>query len=257
MTDRPWKRSSTTLTLLKPDQAHPYPNACEWGFLSDYQSDLFLCIEQSDTCYRKWFRRVYLIEWSNNWGYSGGKKGKASSNVANIRTIRTRIPGHSRPRTQSGLPSSRSRLSIEELAGISVVTINCRNGTLYVVLDIPLIVKIEYTNYEMRPLPVQQPILGYRTGRACVRSNFACLTMEETGWTYMLITQVEHALCRKTIGYLLCPGMFPIYKMATCETCEAQLLLSPSLKTFRLCDIQVSYEHQTFWKVIPSLSAWI
>ena len=56
------------------------------------------------------------------------------------------------------LPLSGPHISVEELAQISETTVICKNGTLQVIIDNPLLDIAEYTLYEMHALPVQQPI---------------------------------------------------------------------------------------------------
>lgn len=172
-------------------------------------------------------------------------KREASSSFANIPTIRTSIQGRPGRALKAAFPVLGPHVSINELAEIAVVTINCKNSTLYIVLYIPLIDKTKYTIYKLRLLLVQQPILGDRTRRAYIRSKFAYLAMEETKRTYMLMTQLEYALYRKINSYLLCPGCppstrWPLIRPARLNSCLVHSS-KPSACVIYKCRTNISF----------------
>ena len=128
---------------------------------------------------------------------------------------------------------------------------------LQVIINIPLLDVAEYTLYEMHALPVHQPICRNGTGRALIRKSVTDLVIEDTRRTYMLRTKPNRALYRDLENYIMCPGLFPIYETTTYPRCELHLLLYPTLASFKLCNIRVSYEQHPYWKTTRALNGWL
>ena len=133
----------------------------------------------------------------------------------------------------------------------------CKNGTLQVIINIPLLDVAEYTLYEMHAPPLHQPIFGNGTGRAFIQTPVTHIVIEDTRRTYMLLIRPNRSLCRDLQNYIMCPGLFPIYETATYPRCELQLLLDPTPASFKLCNIQVSCEQLPYWQAIRSLNGWL
>ena len=65
------------------------------------------------------------------------------------------------------------------------------------------------------------------------------------------------AACTELPAYKICKGNLPVNENGKFRTCEAELLLNPSLSTFRIRNIQVTYENQFDCGLIESLGGWL
>ena len=57
--------------------------------------------------------------------------------------------------------------------------------------------------------------------------------------------------------YTIWENTQPKHEVSTTNSCECLMLIRPSKDTIHLCDIRMKIEEETYWKYIPSLSAWI
>ena len=64
----------------------------------------------------------------------------------------------------------------------------------------------------------------------------------------------EVLACKKLPDHSSCKGNLPSNKIAKSRTCKGELLLNPTLSTFKICDIQGSYKNQSDWKLIETVS---
>ena len=94
--------------------------------------------------------------------------------------------------------------------------------------------------YQLHPLPVPQDI-----------------AVEESQRTYVLMNHRDVAACTELLAYKICKGNLPVNENGKFRTCEAELLLNPSLSTFQICNVQVTYEDQFDWSLIESLGGWL
>ena len=87
------------------------------------------------------------------------------------------------------------KINVEDLAQAATTTISCRNKTLRVCLDVPLLEKTDYKLYGLNSVPVIQSVLKNGSGRAYVRSEFSHLAMEDSQRTYFLMKEKEMDQC--------------------------------------------------------------
>ena len=87
-------------------------------------------------------------------------------------------------------------VNIEELAQAATTTVSCKNKTLRINLDIPLLEKDDYNLYQLHSVPVVQPVLRNGSGRAYVRSEFTYIAMENSQRTYLLMKKGEMEQCK-------------------------------------------------------------
>ena len=65
------------------------------------------------------------------------------------------------------------------------------------------------------------------------------------------------AACTELAAYKICKGNLCVNENGKFRTCEAELLLNPSLSTFQICNVQVTYEDQFDGSLIESLGRWL
>ena len=160
-------------------------------------------------------------------------------------------------RPEMVFPVSGPAVDIEELTSISTVTPIYRRGVLKILLDIPLLGRANYLVYQLHPLPVPQAILGNNSGKVYVLPKFSHIAVEESQRTYVLMNHQDVAACTELSSCRICKRNLPINENGKFRTCEAELLLSPSLSTFRICDVQITYKDQLDWKLLSTLGGWL
>ena len=111
--------------------------------------------------------------------------------------------------------------------------------------------------YQLHPLPVPQAILGNNSGKVYVLPKFSHIAVEESQRTYVLMNHRDVAACTELSPCRICKRNLPINENGKFRTCEAELLLSPSLSTFRICDVQITYKDQLDWKLLGTLGGWL
>ena len=154
-------------------------------------------------------------------------------------------------------PISGPIVDIEELTSVSTVTSLYKGGVLKILLDIPLLGRANHLMYQLHSLPVPQDILGNNSGKAYILPKFSHIAVEESQRTYVLMNHRDVAACTELLAYKICKGNLPVNENGKFRTCEAELLLNPSLSTFQICNIQVTYENQFDWSLIESLGGWL
>ena len=65
------------------------------------------------------------------------------------------------------------------------------------------------------------------------------------------------AACTQLPAYQICKGNLPVNENGKFRTCEAELLLNPSLSIFQICNVQKTYENQFEWSLVESLGGWL
>ena len=121
-------------------------------------------------------------------------------------------------------PISGPKVDIEDLARVATTLIICKNRTLTVWLDIPLLNKADYTLYQLHMVPVTQSILKNGSGRVYIQPKFSHMAMELSQLTYLQMNQQEVDQCEKLRNSYFCPGNLPVYEVSTFKTCESVLL---------------------------------
>ena len=149
------------------------------------------------------------------------------------------------------------KINVEDLAQAATTTISCRNKTLRVCLDVPLLEKTDYNLYGLHSVPVIQSILKNGSGRAYVRSEFSHLAMADSQRTYLLMKEKEMEQCKELRGFYMCPENLPVRETSTYASCEISLLNNPTAESFRLCEVQVTYRKRPFFKLLETLGGWI
>lgn len=69
-------------------------------------------------------------------------------------------------------PVSGPKISIEDLIRITISTIFCKKGTPKIILDIPLLDRLDYNTHQIHPVPIVEFILKSGSERAYVRPEF-------------------------------------------------------------------------------------
>ena len=113
--------------------------------------------------------------------------------------------------------------------------------------------RAKHLMYQLYPLPVPQTILGNNSGKAYILPQFSHIALEESQRTYVLMNHRDVAACTELPAYKISKGNLPVNENGKFRTCEAELLLNPSLSTFQICNVQVTYEDQFDWSLIESL----
>ena len=134
-------------------------------------------------------------------------------------------------------PVSGPTVDIEEMTSVSTVTLIYRRGVLKILLDIRLLGRGTYLVYQLHPLPVSQAILGNNSGKLYVLPKFSHIAVEESQRTYVLINHRDVSACTELSSCSICKRNLPINENGKFRNCEAELLLSSSLSTFRICDV--------------------
>ena len=129
-------------------------------------------------------------------------------------------------------PISRPIVDIEELTSVSTVTSLYKGGVLKILLDIPLLGRANDLVYQLHPLPVPQAILGNNSGKAYILPKFSHIAVEESQRTYVLMNHQDVAACTELPAHKICKENLPVNENGKFRTCEAELLLNPSLSTF-------------------------
>lgn len=137
-------------------------------------------------------------------------------------------------------PIQRPRISIDELMRISTITILCENSQLKVLIDVPLLEKYNYQAYKIHSLPINQDALSNGTGRVYITSKFNYLVVDEDLRTYLLLKEQEWNLCKSTVAYHACLKGTPIYEFHLRSSCEALLLIRPTVEALKMCDIRIT-----------------
>ena len=106
-------------------------------------------------------------------------------------------------------PVAGPEVSVEELAKVAITIIIYKKGILKILLDIPLLEKLEYSLYKIHPLLVNQPAFEKRSGRAYIPSDYSHIAMEESERTYMLMKERDIELCTR-LNYYLCQAHLPV-----------------------------------------------
>ena len=127
---------------------------------------------------------------------------------------------------------------------VSTVTSLYKAGVIKVLLDIPLLGRANYLMYQLHPLPVPQAILGNISGKAYILAKFFHIAIEESQRSYVVMNHRDVAACTELPAYKICKENLPINENGKFRNYEAELPLNPSLSTFQICNIQVTYENQ-------------
>ena len=102
------------------------------------------------------------------------------------------------------------KINVEDLAQAATTTISCRNKTLRVCLDVPLLEKTDYNLYGLHSVPVIQSVMKNGSGRAFVRSEFSHLAMADSQRIYLLLKEKGMDQCKELRGFYMCPENLPV-----------------------------------------------
>ena len=133
----------------------------------------------------------------------------------------------------------------------------CRNKTLRVCLDVPLLDKTDYNLYRLHSVPVVQSILKNGSGRAYVLSEFSHLAMADWQRTYLLMKEREMDQCKELRGLYMFSENLSARETSIYASCESSLLNNPTAESFRLCEVQVSYRKRPFLYLIETIGVCI
>ena len=65
------------------------------------------------------------------------------------------------------------------------------------------------------------------------------------------------AQCKKVREFFMCSDNSHVYEASTYASCESSLLNNPTVESFRLCEVQVSYKKRPYFKLLKTLSVWM
>ncbi|XP_033221452.1 uncharacterized protein LOC117175810 [Belonocnema kinseyi] len=149
------------------------------------------------------------------------------------------------------------KVSTKDLATIAKVMVICKNGTIRILLDIPLIERTEFSVYRIHPLPVDQSIPLNKASRACVHSEHTHIAMENLQRTYILFYLNKKESCNVFFDKYIFYINSPIYESARRSSCESQLLIQPTIDGLKFCDARITHKTVSTWIHLETLGAWL
>ena len=115
------------------------------------------------------------------------------------------------------------KINVWDLTQAATTMIFCRNKTLRVCLDVPLLDKTDYNLYRLHSVPVVQSILKNGSGRAYVLSEFSHLAMADWQRTYLLMKEREMDQCKELRGLYMFSENLSARETSIYASCESSL----------------------------------
>ena len=147
-------------------------------------------------------------------------------------------------------PIHSSHVKAENLHQIGKADIGYQSKRLLISIDIPLLERNTYQLYKIHPYPVFQNLVGNITGTAYILPKESYIALSYNDQKFLLVNQEYHDPCTKTIFHTICDTNQPIYSTSISQFCEIQMLIKPSIETFKKCDVRITLQRETFWAQI-------
>lgn len=164
------------------------------------------------------------------------------------------IPDHA---VNLDFPIPGPQVNVEELVTFAKVTILCKNGSMRIVMDIPMLDRTDYSIYQMHPLPVIQSVLKNGTGRAYIHTKYNYIAMENSQRTYTLLKSEELKTCKQHASKYIFNVNLKIFETSKRPSCESHMLTPPSMDSLRTCDVRIKSDVLPNWTYLNTIMAWL
>lgn len=158
-----------------------------------------------------------------------------------------------RLRNKLHIPMGTKTTELYELQKIREITVYYKNGQIIFITTIPLVTDTELTMYNLIPIPVNRPNLGYDV-ILVIENPYIAITKNRK--QYITFTEQQKYECKETRLYRICTTTQPIQENNETPICEIDLFNKPEMVS-EMCKPKVTFIDRSIYHKLRYQNNWI
>lgn len=167
------------------------------------------------------------------------------------------MANHVKGNTSLEFPTSLTGIRHGDISAISHLTMKYHNNLLLISLTVPLLESSSFQFYRLYPCFRPQTDSRIPQGTAYVQPDQPYLTWSHERNKFFSFDEEYLRKCSHLTNFYVCPMRTALHDALTGETCEAQLLLSPTTTVLKKCDVRITRNPRPQWTYLENTHGWL
>ncbi|XP_076397762.1 uncharacterized protein LOC143266074 [Megachile rotundata] len=156
-----------------------------------------------------------------------------------------------RQSTSYDFPLTPAELLAEEFSGITELQVAYSKGRVLFELVVPLLDTVTYDLYKKHPNPLTE-VRETTTVTGYIKPKTPYIAVSTDGLTYITLSEEYLQRCCRLHGEYIGSATISISNLHKKPTCETELLNHIMPKTWKICDIRLSFTLKYLWQPLKS-----